>query len=344
VAIEQLLHNACPSIQSRLRRELLGESRSSSEVAALQARILDDGVVRAVLAAQHPDGWIGWAFHGYEGMESGIRVLCEKDLDPRHASFSNALEALRRGGEERLQRGIGRPGRLLDTAGLGGAFTIRATLLAQAGMEEDPLVVEQVASALAAFRAVLDGGCLEDFLESYRGKPAYRAGVAWPGVYHLRLLAFTRGWRTPENREAIALAISRLVAWSPLPAAYLRRGSQLIAPASYAMHDFNPDISKLDDARWMMWFHRMELLARLGVVPFVPELGAQVTKLEEMLVQGGGMFTQRLAHDRFRKWGAYTGLMLEQDWRQASRREYDLTFRSLLILYHSSYWPAAFGF
>jgi hypothetical protein len=32
------------------------------------------------------------------------------------------------------------------------------------------------------------------------------------------------------------------------------------------MDNFNPDMSALDDARWMMWFHGMELLSRLGVV------------------------------------------------------------------------------
>jgi hypothetical protein len=46
----------------------------------------------------------------------------------------------------------------------------------------------------------------------------------------------------------------------------------------------------------------------------------------------GGKFTKQLAHDYFRRWGAYTGLMLEADWRIPQRRINDLIFRSLLIL------------
>jgi hypothetical protein len=54
-----------------------------------------------------------------------------------------------------------------------------------------------------------------------------------------------------------------------------------------------------------------------------------------MLATGQGRFTKALSHTYFRKWGAYTGLMLERDWRDPQRRIYDLTFRSLLILHYA---------
>ena len=40
----------------------------------------------------------------------------------------------------------------------------------------------------------------------------------------------------------------------------------------------------------------------------------------------------KLGHESFREWGAYTGLMLERDWRRPRQQINDLTFRSLLIL------------
>jgi hypothetical protein len=89
----------------------------------------------------------------------------------------------------------------------------------------------------------------------------------------------------------------------------------------------------LDDSHWMMWFHRLELLSRLGVVRSIPTLVQQITILREMLAANQGRFTKTLSHPYFRKWGAYTGLMLERDWRDPQRRIYDLTFRSLLILH-----------
>lgn len=332
--ISELLTEACPSIQSRVRREILGESRAAKEVQALQMEILQDKDVRDVLAAQGPDGWIAHNFHGYESMESGIRLLCEKDLDPNNASFSKALKALARF-PDRLQRGIGKVGPILDEAGFGGSQTIRSALLAQAGKESTPLVQEQIPGALHAFQALLERDAVEDCIERYRGKYVYRDGVVWPDIYHLRLLAFTENWRTPEHQATLAKAISRLVRWSPLPAVYVRHRSQLIAPASFGMRDFNPDLQALDGAQWMIWFQRMELLSRLGVLAEVPGLRAQVEDLIQILEEGDGWFTLAHSHPYFRKWGAYTGLMLEKDWMSPDRKRYDLTFRSLLILHYS---------
>jgi hypothetical protein len=100
------------------------------------------------------------------------------------------------------------------------------------------------------------------------------------------------------------------------------------------MEHFNPDLAALDAAGWMKWFQRMELLARLGVVHRVPELKRQADALVELLGAGGGAFTRPLRYAYFQKWGAYTGLMLETDWKDPQRRVYDLTFRSILILHY----------
>jgi hypothetical protein len=101
------------------------------------------------------------------------------------------------------------------------------------------------------------------------------------------------------------------------------------------MDDFNPHLAGLDGAGWMMWFHRMELLARLGVIPAVPELQRQANELAVLLESRAGWFTRPLSHAYFKRWGAYTGLMLEQDWKAAQRRLNDLTFRSILILHYA---------
>ena len=132
MVLDELLSRACASIQSRIRREILREDPSSPEMAGLQVRILEDIPVKAIFQSQQADGWIGWSFHGVESMESAIRLLCEKDVDPARPAFSAALDALEQE-TSRLERGIGKAGRYLDEAGLGGQLTIRAALLAQAG-------------------------------------------------------------------------------------------------------------------------------------------------------------------------------------------------------------------
>ena len=58
--IQELLVSAGPSIQYRLRAELLGQSRQDQELFALQEQILRDPLIRQVIAWQQPDGWLAW--------------------------------------------------------------------------------------------------------------------------------------------------------------------------------------------------------------------------------------------------------------------------------------------
>src|SRR5512134_3522661 len=91
---DRLLASACPSIQYRIRREVLCQSPSLPEMDELQDLILQDQAVRNVLHSQGPDGWLAWTFHGYDSMESGVRLLCEKGLEADQPALARALSAL----------------------------------------------------------------------------------------------------------------------------------------------------------------------------------------------------------------------------------------------------------
>jgi hypothetical protein len=340
-ATGQLLERACASIKYRMRAEILGQSASSKTMVDLQAQILQDAMVQEVLSWQQADGWLGWGFHGTGSCETGIRILCEKGVQRSQTGLAMALRALEMHGE-RLERGLGKAGKIFDEIGLGGAQIMRATVLAYAEAEDKPCVQAQIVAALAGFKAVLDIDSVEEITEVYRGRLVFKPNVQWPSIYHLRLLAFTQSWRTAVNRTRVIEAVKRLVELSPLPAIYAREKSQLIAPASFCMHDFNPEMGSMDDAHWMMWFHRVECLARLGVVNSMLELQRQADVLASML-DPDGWFTKKLSHPYFTKWGSYTGLMLESNWRNAKRRVYDLTFRTLLILHYAKGGDDYFG-
>jgi hypothetical protein len=299
----------------------------------LQTQILGDPKVVEVLNWQQADGWLAQDFHGPRSIETGIRILCEKGVQRRHPALAKALDALEKY-TERLDRGIGKVGNILDEKGFGGSLMIRAAVFAYAGVENKPFVQAQIGKALAECKAVLTPDSLQDLTEVFKGKLVFRPNIQWPGIYHLRLLAFTHSWRTPDNRRLITAVIKRLIALSPLPSISVRNRSQLISPASFCMHDFNPEMGLMDDAHWMMWFHRMECLARLGVINSIPELQRQVDVLVDML-DAEGYFTKKLSHPYFTKWGSYPGLMLEADWRTPEHRVHDLTFRSKLILHYA---------
>ncbi|MGD2157247.1 MAG: hypothetical protein PVG14_06480 [Anaerolineales bacterium] len=301
----------------------------------LQEHILSDNLVQRVLSWWETRRWAGCSFHGKEGIEAAIRILCEKGLKSRHPAIRDALLILEEESDI-LTAGIGKPGKYLDDLGLGGSKMIRAVVFAYTGVEKHPFVKTQINSALEGFKFVIAVPYIEKIINKRAGKLVFKPGVVWPSLYHLRLLAFTKGWRTPDNHNIVVEAIKKLVSMSPLPQIYALVNSQLVAPASFGMLDFNPSMRLMSSASWMRWFQRLELLARLGVVRYVSELESQLQQLNQMLDNHGGWFKKKINHSSFRDWGVYNGLQLEEDWRSPKRRMYDLTFRSLLIDYYAN--------
>jgi hypothetical protein len=332
--LEDIFKHSCLSIKLRGLSELLAITQDSPEIQSLRNKVLTDCKVRDILSQQKPDGWITDGFHGYGGMEASFRLLSEMGLSKADAAMKRAIDVLVTD-SDRIYLGLAKVGRTLDEFGLGGGLMIKASLLAQAGIESASDVQSQIQVALDGFRTVTRVTSLNEVYEPYRGKLVFRAGVNWPSIYHLRLLAYSQSWRNSENRDMLVSAIRKLVAFSPIQQIYLKHKSQLIAPASFCMHNFLPAMHSMNDANWMMWFHRMELLARLGVVQYVPQLMSQVRNLKKMIIEGSGKYTKLLRHDYFRRWGAYSGMMLEKDWKNGERRTSDLTFRSYLILHKS---------
>jgi len=336
-SIDYLLAEACPSIKYRVKSEVLRQSPLTEEMIHLQQSILlEDKTVKTIMRAQQPNGWLGEGFHGGGGVEVGVRLLREKGVSSSHPVIKKALQAMR-GSDESFAHELMRVGRILDQKGLGGSHLIRSVVFAYAGHEDEPFVREQIDLALHAFQSVLNKKLVSDITERYREKLVFKLGISWPSTYHLRLLAFTSQWRTPRNLETIVRSIGHLVELSPIPYILVREKAQLVAPPAVLMDDFNPDMSALDAKGWAMWFLRMELLSRLGVVAMIPELRDQVNHLAEILADNGGRFAKKLAHPYFTKWTAYMGLALESDWRSPERRALDLTFRSLIILHQSKF-------
>ena len=331
----ELLKHACPSIQYRTRLEILHEPVDSLLMQDLQNQILELKAVQDIICLQEPEGWLSQDFHGYNSTESGLRFLREMGLSCDHPVITRSLKALDTY-PGRLYLGIGKVGLILDELGFGGSQMIRAFLFAKANVEDKPFIQDQIEIALDGFRSVLNIEDIKQITEPYLNLLVFKPGISWPGIYHLRLLALTKSWRTPKNKKILCEAVERLIALSPIPDIKVCYKSQWIAPVSFCMLNFVPDMESMNDGDWMMWFRRMELLSRMGIVDTVSELRDQVNTLEHLLNDSQGIFTKKLNHYSFKKWGAYTGLMLEEDWRSPKRRVYDLTFRSYLILHYSS--------
>lgn len=329
-----LLENACPSIKQRVKKEVKN-SISLSEEENLIKEIMSDSLVRDIFLSQNGDGWIDQDFHHEKGVETAVRVLSQKGIDRNHIYQKNMLYQLEKREKSFDDGCLSKVGKVLDDKGFGGSKLIRATIFAYAGEEEKDFIKIQIKKALMKFDYVLRVNSLEDIIKPYRNKYVFKEEVMWPSIYDLKILAYTYGWRSNENLNLLIGAVQKLINLSPIPNINVLYKSQLISAASFCMHSFNPELSTMKDKEWMMWFHRMELLSRLGVVKHIKELKEQVYYLLNLLDKNEGLFNKRLSHYYFNKWGTYTGLALEKDWKSQGRRICDLSFRSLLILHYS---------
>jgi hypothetical protein len=107
--------------------------------------------------------------------------------------------------------------------------------------------------------------------------------------------------------------------------------SQIIAPASIYMNNFNENMNCPNVKEWMMWFHRTELISRLDIAFEVPSIKAQIEYVNKILSDNNGLFTKKLGHFYYTKWTQYLGLALENDWKSDEKVINDLTFQCLLI-------------
>ncbi len=325
-----LLREGCPSIKFRVKKEILGEQDNQ-----LHKEIFQDPLVQKFLKLQGKSGWIEEDFHGVRGVETACRVFSEKGLEPHFPPFSRMLIQLESKGETFDLGSLQRVGKILDRKGFGGSQMIRASVFARAGWENSDLVREQIKKALACFAFVRGVNGIEEITTLYKNRRVFVEGVMWPGIYHLRLLAFTSHWRTVKNLEIIREGIKKMVEMSPLPWINVREKSQLISPPGFAMQNFKPVMEEMKPGEWMLWFHRTELIARLGVAREINEINDQLACLKRVRQEGDGLFSRKMSHKNFFDWSPYTGLALERNWRSPVRRISDLSFRSLLIEHFS---------
>lgn len=333
-ALKHLTDDTCPSIKYRTRKEILCESIHLPVMLNLQNEILHDERVKELFDLQHEDGWIGGWFHGEKEPESAIRYFMEKGVESDNEMVARALNAIINRGDDFDKGSMERVGKPLDSLHLGGSQMMKACVFAYAKHEEHDSVKEQIEEALAGFEYILFLDSLDQLYHKHKGKvDVFNEGTKWPSIYHLRLLAYTDGWRTAKNKQILISAFQKLIDFSPIPPIKLLYKNQVISPASVFMDDFNVNMNNLSAKEWMVWFHRTEMIARLGIANDIPQIKNQIDYLYEYVHTNDGFFVKPLSHYYFTKWTQYIGIALENDWKIKGARMSDLTFRSLLILH-----------
>jgi hypothetical protein len=321
----------CPAIARRLQNLAVKRAEAPVPTAAL-ARM---PVVRRCLDAIEARDFRESLFHGFASVETYVKILLEHGFAREEEHLAKCLDLLlgTKNEDSFYERGISKVGRLLENEGHSGSQAIKASILASAGLEDEADVKQGIAHSLVCFAAVLDYKGLGDFSTLHRGKRIYRPGKLFPDYYNLRILAFTDSWKTKARMALLAASLDRLAELQPLPPVYLKQGSQLLAPGSYLMHRFDTGFSDSDDDGKAEWLQRNELLARMGILAQARGLA----KVREGLADEEGFRAAAQGIRKsysFMKWGAYTGLSLEGDWKRRERKANDLAFRLGLITFY----------
>lgn len=336
IDLDYIQKHADGLIKLRLSKEL---ALSDDYIERLLSERVTHPLVSECLSWQGEDGYFGHEFHGgwlpanpkirsSRSMETAMRFLAEASYTKEDHVIKMAMKSL-------LSDGFNRSYSSWDSynplAGFYGDDYERCYLMALFSIEgEYDYFKRSINDALEAFDRLAGLALDDDFFDIIKGKRVVRKGASIPDLYQLRLLAYTKKWRSPKNLLRVRRGLERWLAYGSLPSAYGRIGHQLVALATMAQIDIRKSIDVLNDEEWYMLLSTLELLGRLGMLD-LPLVSDRVCELKNYMDEHNGLMMIDAKHKRFKVWGAYSGMRLSRDWR-AKSRICDLSFRVHEIL------------
>ena len=327
---EWLIREGCPSIAYRVRKEIIQEPISRQEDIHYQNQICSEPKVQKILSWQGSDGYFGERLHTAPSKsriwthEGGVRCLLEMGLPKENENVWSALEVM-------FYPGWGKECENSRAANVFKYEMIRASLLAQAGYEDNRRVGEWVEDALQGFRNLADAKSHTDFVyRSSNQKLIFKEGMYIPVIYHLRLLAFTDFWRTDENKDMVKRAYKKLYEWLPFPPMYYKSKSHPVAPLGNVCWAVNQNFREDIGFFWLQFY---ELSARMGMLGTESPFRRHFEELKEHVLQQNDRIKQytRKRKKMYVNWSGYSGMALEGEWELEQQRIRDFIFRILLI-------------
>jgi len=345
--IEFLLKNANPSIKRRVKSEILN-NLTSEEAAYHQEQIMQEPIIKQVIACQNKNGWIGTSLHGnIKTQEGGTKFLAEKALNKDTPVLKHSMDAF-----------VNIPlddwcydtrGKIIDefkVAGHGHNL-IRCACIARAGYDDTIDISPQIQLSLDSFKRVLEVDSALDISRPIQGGKyrVFNDYEKWPCRYHLDILAHTTSWRSDENCKMIADSVVKMMrtdrpelinlnpaVWVghvlgrlggfPSQGLTVKVTTLLPSPMSIPYRN-KPEVYQLE---YIEWF------ARCGIVQYIPVLQDAVKDILDSVDNEGVCHAPVLEH---KSWGPYVGFRLEADWKSKIRKDCDITFRALLILHYA---------
>jgi len=180
---------------------------------------------------------VSW-FWQFEELHKGF---AEYAVEKKEKHYQKCLEIIenKKEGDRIYTRGITKNAALFEDKGYSASKAIRASLLLCSGIENEKETKQAIQHSLECFKAVLGYEKIEDYAYQKNAKWIYREGKLFPDYYNLRILAFSSGWKNKEAIRTVTESVNRLAMLQPIPSIYVKVESQLVAPGSYLMHDFD---------------------------------------------------------------------------------------------------------
>jgi len=352
--IKFLLEHANPSIKRRVKSEILN-NLTPQEAAEYQEQILAEPIMRRIAEIQRENGWIGQGFNGgLDTQEGAVKYLAGKAINKDTPVLKNAMGAF-------VTIPFSDP-TYYDPRGVLDEFKYpcsgfnlhRCACIARAGYDDEIDISPQIQLAVDSFRRVTEIDSVFDILHTMKksGKIRYVFNdyEKWPSRHHLDILAHTGSWKNGVNIKTVADAINEmmrtdnpnLVSFVPSSqigctgGVFPAQGLTVMGSGVYP----SPILCEIGkngkDYNGKYHFELIEWFARCGVVPFVPALNEIVEEIASSIDDDGVCRLTNVPLDLFKAWGPFGGLQLEVDWKSKTRRDCDITFRALLILYYAN--------
>ena len=156
----------------------------------------------------------------------------------------------------------------------------------------------------------------------------------WPCWYHLDILAHTNSWRNSENIAMLADSFNKLLKdtgldYSP---AYCVDIGHLVGCCGAYKEGMKLGIET--GGEYYVFLDLAEYMCRCGLYSLVPPLKKEVDIIYDSIDEQG-ICRANYVEKALKGMGCYGGGQLEADWRSKTRKLCDVTYRGLLILYHS---------
>jgi hypothetical protein len=343
-----LLENANPSIVMRVKKEVLSSITAAEETDCI-SRIVSEKNVQSVLTSQKEDGWFGNSFHGqspksgagmYDNMEVGLRYLSEKGFPHDNEYISRAVNSFLTKEPFDSAYGVKPPDSPDDDYAYtaSGLYLARSSVIIRAGCERtlaknDIIDLKRdIDFSLATFLNVLNYTSQDEIIDTHRRKAAFKPGIMWPCLYHLRMLAHSGGWRSDANIARLSESVNHLLSFPQTDEmVYTYKKGQFVGPC-FALINAQMNILELND-KDSISLDILELFARCGVVSQVGLLREKyeylLSLIDDELNFRGDIRAASLG------WSPYFGFALEENWRDNKRKLCDILFRTLLIIHYT---------